>query len=420
MEKKTIAIHHGYKKDTNMTMAVPIYQSTAYEFESAQQAADRFSLQELGNIYTRLANPTSNVLEERIAQLEGGVAGIATASGQSAIFYSLANVAEAGDNILISNKLYGGSITLTTYTMKRFGITAKVFDVEDPESIEALVDDKTKAIFFESISNPQITIADVEGIVDVAKRHKILTICDNTVASPALFNPISHGVDVVLHSASKYISGQGLAIGGVIVEREGLVDFFRGNDRYSHFNEPDVSYHGLVYTDIPLPPFSLRLRLNLLRDIGAAPAPFNSWLLIQSLETLSIRMKEHSKNALEVAKFLKVHKKVKSVSYPGLESDPQHEKAKKYFPSGSLSGLINFEVESYEEAKNIIDKTELFSIVVNIGDSKSLIVHPASTTHQQLPEEQQIKAGISPSMIRLSIGLEDSADLIADLEKALG
>ncbi len=420
MEKKTIAIHHGYKKDTNMTMAVPIYQSTAYEFESAQQAADRFSLKELGNIYTRLANPTSNVLEERIAQLEGGVAGIATASGQSAIFYSLANVAEAGDNILISNKLYGGSITLTTYTMKRFGITAKVFDVEDPESIEALVDDKTKAIFFESISNPQITIADVEGIVDVAKRHKILTICDNTVASPALFNPISHGVDVVLHSASKYISGQGLAIGGVIVEREGLVDFFRGNDRYSHFNEPDVSYHGLVYTDIPLPPFSLRLRLNLLRDIGAAPAPFNSWLLIQSLETLSIRMKEHSKNALEVAKFLKVHKKVKSVSYPGLESDPQHEKAKKYFPSGSLSGLINFEVESYEEAKNIIDKTELFSIVVNIGDSKSLIVHPASTTHQQLPEEQQIKAGISPSMIRLSIGLEDSADLIADLEKALG
>ena len=324
MEKKTIAIHHGYKKDNNMTMAVPIYQSTAYEFESAQQAADRFSLKELGNIYTRLANPTSNVLEERIAHLEGGVAGIATASGQSAIFYSLANVAEAGDNILISNKLYGGSITLTTYTMKRFGITAKVFDVENPESIEELVDEKTKAIFFESISNPQITIADVEGIVKVAKKHKILTICDNTVASPALFNPISHGVDIVLHSASKYISGQGLAIGGVIVERDGLGEFFKGNDRYYHFNEPDVSYHGLVYTDIPLPPFSLRLRLNLLRDIGAAPAPFNSWLLIQSLETLSIRMKVHSKNALEVARFLKSHPKVKNVSYPELEDDPQH------------------------------------------------------------------------------------------------
>ncbi|MCW8953735.1 MAG: O-acetylhomoserine aminocarboxypropyltransferase/cysteine synthase [Sulfurimonas sp.] len=420
MNKKTIAIHHGYNKDSNMTMAVPIYQSTAYEFESAEQAANRFCLKELGNIYTRLANPTSNVLEERIAHLEGGVAGIATASGQAAIFYSLANVAEAGDNILISNKLYGGSITLTTYTMKRFGITAKIFDVDNPESLEALVDDKTKAIFFESISNPQITIADVDGIVEIAKKHKILTICDNTVASPALFNPISHGVDIVVHSASKYISGQGLAIGGVIVERDGLTDFFKGNDRYYHFNEPDVSYHGLVYTDIPLPPFCLRLRLNLLRDIGAAPSPFNSWLLIQSLETLSIRMKEHSKNALEVARFLKSHKKVKNVSYPGLESDPQHERAKKYFTDGQVSGLINFDVEDFEEAKELMDKTELFSIVVNIGDSKSLIVHPASTTHQQIPADEQLKSGIRPGMIRLSIGLEDSADLIADLEKALG
>ncbi|MCW8896361.1 O-acetylhomoserine aminocarboxypropyltransferase/cysteine synthase family protein [Sulfurimonas sp.] len=420
MNKKTIAIHHGYNKDSNMTMAVPIYQSTAYEFESAEQAANRFCLKELGNIYTRLANPTSNVLEERIAHLEGGVAGIATASGQAAIFYSLANVAEAGDNILISNKLYGGSITLTTYTMKRFGITAKIFDVDNPESLEALVDDKTKAIFFESISNPQITIADVDGIVEIAKKHKILTICDNTVASPALFNPISHGVDIVVHSASKYISGQGLAIGGVIVERDGLTDFFKGNDRYYHFNEPDVSYHGLVYTDIPLPPFCLRLRLNLLRDIGAAPSPFNSWLLIQSLETLSIRMKEHSKNALEVARFLKSHKKVKNVSYPGLESDPQHERAKKYFTDGQVSGLINFDVEDFEEAKELMDKTELFSIVVNIGDSKSLIVHPASTTHQQIPANEQLKSGIRPGMIRLSIGLEDSADLIADLEKALG
>ncbi|MCF6310569.1 MAG: O-acetylhomoserine aminocarboxypropyltransferase/cysteine synthase [Sulfurimonas sp.] len=420
MEKKTIAIHQGYTKDSNMTMAVPIYQSTAYEFESAEQAANRFSLKELGNIYTRLANPTSNVLEERIAQLEGGVAGIATASGQSAIFYSLANVAEAGDNILISNKLYGGSVTLTTYTMKRFGITAKVFDVDNPQTLEGLIDDKTKAIFFESISNPQITIADVDEIVEIAKKHKILTICDNTVASPALFNPISHGVDIVVHSASKYISGQGLAIGGVIVERDGLTDFFKGNDRYYHFNEPDVSYHGLVYTDLPFPPYSLRLRLNLLRDIGATPSPFNSWLLIQSLETLSIRMKEHSKNALEVAKFLKSHKKIKNVSYPGLESDPQHALANKYFVDGQSSGLINFDVEDFEEAKKLIDKTELFSIVVNIGDSKSLIVHPASTTHQQIPADEQLKSGIRPGMVRLSIGLEDSKDLIADLEKALG
>lgn len=420
MEKKTIAIHQGYNKDYNMTMAVPIYQSTSYEFESAQQAANRFSLAELGNIYTRLANPTSNILEERIAALEGGVAAIATASGQAAIFYAFANVAEAGDNIVVSNKLYGGTTTLVTHTMKRFGIKAKIFDVDNPETLEALIDDKTKAVFFESISNPQITIADVDGIVAIAKKYKVLTICDNTVASPALFNPIAHGVDIVVHSASKYISGQGVALGGVIVERDGLVDFFKGNDRYYHFNEPDASYHGLVYTDLPFPPFSLRVRLNLLRDIGATPAPFNSWLLIQSLETLGVRMKEHSKNALEVARFLSNHEKVKNVSYPGLESDPQHDKAKKYFPNGDVSGLINFDVEDFEAAKKLIDKTELFSIVVNIGDTKSLIIHPASTTHQQIPQNEQLKAGIRPGMIRLSIGLEDSKDLIADLEKALG
>lgn len=420
MEKKTIAIHQGYNKDSNMTMAVPIYQSTSYEFESAQQAANRFSLKELGNIYTRLANPTSNILEERIAQLEGGVAATATSSGQAAIFYAIANVAEAGDNILISNKLYGGTITLTTHTMKRFGISAKVFDVDNAGSLEALIDAKTKAIFFESISNPQITIADIDGIVKIAKKHKILTICDNTVATPALFNPIAHGVDVVVHSTSKYISGQGLALGGIIVERDGLGELLKANERYKHFNEPDASYHGLVYTELPFPPFSLRVRLNLLRDIGASPAPFNSWLLIQSLETLSIRMKEHSNNALEVARYLKSHKRVKNVSYPGLESDPQHEKAKKYFTSGHVSGLINFDVEDFEEAKELMDKTELFSIVVNIGDSKSLIIHPASTTHQQISAEEQIKSGIRPGMIRLSIGLEDSKDLIADLEKALG
>lgn len=420
MNKNTIAIHYGYNKDSNMTMAAPIYQSTSYEFESAEQAANRFSLKELGNIYTRLANPTSNLLEERIAALEGGVAAAATASGQSAIFYSLVNVAEAGDNILISNKLYGGTVTLTTHTMKRFGITAKVFDVDNPKTLEALIDEKTKAIFFESISNPQITIADIDGIVSIAKKHKILTICDNTVASPALFNPIAHGADIVVHSTSKYISGQGLALGGVIVERDGLRDFFKGNSRYSHFNEPDASYHGLVYTDLPFPPFILRVRLNLLRDIGATPAPFNSWLLIQSLETLHIRMKEHSRNALEVARYLKSHKKVKNVSYPGLESDPQHERAKKYFPKGHLSGLINFDVEDFNTAKELINKTELFSIVVNIGDSKSLIIHPASTTHQQIAPDEQLKAGIRSGMIRLSIGLEDSADLIADLKKALG
>lgn len=419
MNKKTIAIHQGYTKDAQMTMAVPIYQTTAYEFESAEQAGNRFALKELGNIYTRLANPTSNILEERVAALEGGISGVATASGQAAIFYAIANVAEAGDNILISDKLYGGSVTLLRHTIKRFGITANVFHSDTAEDLEAQIDDKTKAIFFESLSNPQIAIANFEKIVSTAKKHKILTICDNTVATPALFNPISHGVDVVVHSTSKYITGQGLAIGGMIVDRDGLNEFFKGNSRYAHFNEPDESYHGLVYTDLPFPAFNLRIRLSLLRDIGAVPAPFNSWLLIQGLETLAIRMKEHSNNARIVAEFLENHPKVKSVSYPGLASDSKHDLATKYFKDGMSSGLLNFEVESYDKAKEMMDSTELFSIVVNIGDSKSIITHPASTTHQQIPQDQLKAIGVPPELIRLSIGLEDTEDLIADLTQAL-
>lgn len=419
MKKQTIAIHQGYTKDSQMTMAVPIYQTTAYEFESAEQAGNRFALKELGNIYTRLANPTSNILEERVAALEGGISGVATASGQAAIFYAIANVAEAGDNIVISDKLYGGSVTLLTHTIKRFGISAKVFNSETADDLESLIDDKTKAIFFESLSNPQIAISNFEKIVEVAQKHKVLTICDNTVATPALFNPIEHGVDVVVHSTSKYITGQGLAIGGMIVDRDGLSDFFKGNSRYQHFNEPDASYHGLVYTDLPFPPFNLRIRLSLLRDIGAVPAPFNSWLLIQGLETLSLRMKQHSANALAVAQFLESHPKVKSVSYPGLKSDSKHAKSERYFKDGMSSGLLNFELESFDKAKDMMDKTEIFSIVVNIGDSKSIITHPASTTHQQIPPEQLKSIGVPPELVRLSIGLEDSEDLIADLAQAL-
>lgn len=419
MEKQTLAIHHAYEKDSQMTMAVPIYQTTAYEFESAEQAGNRFALKELGNIYTRLANPTSNIFEARMAAMEGGASGIATSSGQAAIFYAVANVAEAGDNIIISDKLYGGSVTLLTHTIKRFGITAKVFNAQSAEDLEALIDDKTKAIFFESLSNPQIAIPNIEKIVEVAQKHKVLTICDNTVATPALFNPIAHGVDVVVHSTSKYTTGQGLAIGGMVIDRDGLSEFFKGNPRYAHFNEPDVSYHGLVYTDLPFPPFNLRVRLSLARDIGAIPAPFNSWLLIQGLETLTLRMKQHSQNALEVAEFLEKHPKVKSVSYPGLKNDAKHAKAQKYFTDGMASGLLNFEVESFEKAKMVMDSTELFSIVVNIGDSKSIITHPASTTHQQIPVDELNKVGVSPELIRLSIGLENSKDLIADLEQAL-
>lgn len=421
MQKDTIAIHAGYdKKSGNGEMAIPISQTTAYAFRDAEHAANLFALKELGPIYTRLNNPTNDILEQRYAQLENGAAALVTASGASAIFYAIANIAEAGDNILISDKLYGGSVTLFHFTLKRFGISVKTFKSDDASDLESLVDDKTKGIFFESLSNPQIAIPAIEKIVEVAKKYGIITICDNTVATATLFNPISWGVDVVVHSTSKYTSGNGTALGGVIVERDGLAEFFKKNSaRYPHFSTPDASYHGLVYTDVPLPNFCLRARLSLLRDIGATPAPFNSWLLIQSLESLSLRVEKHSNNALKVAEFLQSHPKVKKVSYPGLKGDKYYDKAQKYFKNGLASGLISFEVSSFEEAKKVIDSAKLFSIVVNIGDSKSLIVHPASTTHSQMNEEDLLKAGVTPVTVRLSIGLEDSADLIEDLNQAL-
>ena len=421
MQKETIAIHTGYnKKQGNGEMAVPISQTTAYAFRDSEHAANLFALKELGPIYTRLTNPTTDVLEQRFAALEGGAAAICVSSGQAAIFYAIANVAEAGDNIIISDKLYGGAVTLLTHTIKRFGISAKVFKSDDASNLEELIDDKTKAIFFESLSNPQIAITDVEKVVEIAKRHGVLTICDNTVASAALFNPITWGVDVVVHSTSKYTNGQGTAIGGIIVERDGLAEFFKANaKRYYHFVEPDASYHGLVYVNIPLPNFCLRIRLNLLRDIGATQSPHNSWLLIQTLETLGLRVDKHSDNALVVAKFLESHPKVKSVNYPGLESNKYYAKAQKYFKDGKASGLISFDVESFEEAKKVIDSVKLFSVVVNIGDSKSLITHPASTTHSQMSPEELVKAGVNPVTVRLSIGLENTADLIEDLNQAL-
>ncbi len=421
MEKETIALHYGYDKEKGEgTMAVPIYQTTAYVFKNAKHAANLFSLKELGPIYTRLNNPTTDIFERRFAAYEGGVAAVATSSGMAAIFNSIANVAEAGDNILISDNLYGGTVTLCTHTLKRFGIKTRVFENDLANNIEELIDDKTKIIIFESLSNPQIAVPDIDKIVQVAKKYKIITVCDNTVASPALFNPIKWGVDIVVHSTSKYTTGQGTALGGIIIERENLVELIKDNPRYYHFNEPDESYHGLIYSDASLPLFTLRVRLSLIRDIGTAPSPFNSWLLIQGLETLSIRMQQHSLNALKVATFLSNHPKVKKVLYPGLSSDPMYKKAQKYFKNGLSSGLLSFEVESFEEAVQIINNTKIFSIVVNIGDSKSIITHPASTTHQQLSNKELKNAGISPSLIRLSIGLENTQDLIDDLSQALG
>jgi O-acetylhomoserine (thiol)-lyase len=419
MQLQTQALHAGYDKDSQSTMAVPIYQTTAYEFRDVEHAANLFALKELGNIYTRLNNPTTDVFEKRFATLEGAAAGLATSSGMAAIFYAIANAAEAGDNIICARQLYGGTLTQASYTLKRFGIQARYFDVQNPSEIEALVDDKTKAIFFETLTNPSIDVADIAAITTIAKTHGILTIVDNTVATPVLCRPLEHGVDVVVHSASKYTTGQGLAIGGIMVERHGLVDFIKGNSRYPQFNEADESYHGLIYIDVPLPLFCLRARLSLLRDLGAVVSPFNSWLFIQGIETLSLRMREHSRNAQTVAEFLESHPMVKKVNYPGLSSNTNYTNAQRYFENGMSSGLLSFEVESFEAAKKIVDATKLFSLVVNIGDSKSIITHPASTTHQQLSQEELVACGVPSGLIRLSIGLEASSDLIDDLTQAL-
>ena len=418
MRQETIALHHGYEKDTQGTMAVPIYMSTAYEFRDSEHAADLFALKELGNIYTRLMNPTSAVFEKRFAELEGGVAAIATASGMSAIFSCIVNLCEAGDNIIVANAVYGGTSTLTDHTIKRFGIETRKFDVTDPSNLEDLIDEKTKLILFESLSNPNLQIADFDAITVVANKHNIITVVDNTVATPMLCNPIKLGCDIVVHSTSKYTTGQGLALGGIIIDSPSSSDKIKGNSRYSHFNEPDASYHGLVYSELPFPPFIMRILLSVLRDLGAAPSPFNSWLMIQGLETLSLRMKQHSKSALKIAQFLESHKKIKKVNYPGLKSDSNNIRAEKYL-SGGFSGLLSFEVESLEEAKKIVDNIDIFSVVVNIGDSKSLIVHPASTTHQQLSLKELNEAKIGEGLVRLSIGLENTDDLIEALEKAL-
>lgn len=419
MRPKTLAIHAGYNKDTQKTMAVPIYQTTAYEFNSTEHAANLFALKELGNIYTRLANPTTGVFEERMAALEGGASGLGTSSGMAAIFYAVANCAAVGENIIASNKLYGGTLTLFAHTLKRFGIELRIFDIDNPAEIEGLIDDKTRAIFFETISNPSIDLPDFAAITAIAQKHRILTIVDNTVATPVLCRPIEHGVDIVVHSASKYTTGQGLAIGGIIVDSASATQTIKENPRYAHFNEPDVSYHGLIYTQTPFPPFNLRARLSLARDIGAIPSPFNSWLFVQGLETLSLRMRQHSEGALAVAEFLAAHPKVRKVKYPFLKGDKNGALAQKYLQGGA-SGLLSFEVESFEVAKSLIDKTRLFSLVVNIGDSKSIITHPASTTHQQLSSEELAACGVHPGLIRLSVGLEDPADLIDDLAAALG
>jgi O-acetylhomoserine (thiol)-lyase len=419
MDLQTRALHTGYEKDSQRSMAVPIYQTTAYEFEDVKHAADLFALKKLGNIYTRLNNPTTDVFEKRFASLEGGEAALATSSGMSAIFYAFANVAQAGENILCAKQLYGGSLTQVAHTLKRFGIEARFFNVHNPKELESLIDEKTRAIFFESLTNPSIDVADIEALTTIANRHNIITIVDNTVATPVLCRPFEWGADITVHSASKYTTGQGLAIGGIIVERKELNKKLIDNPRYAHFNEPDASYHGLIYTETGLPAFTLRARLSLLRDLGAVVSPFNSWLFIQGMEHLALRMREHSRNALLLAEFLEAHPKVKKVNYPGLKSNPNFKNAQKYFTDGLCSGLLSFEVEGLEAAEKIVNATKLYSLVVNIGDSKSIITHPASTTHQQLSHEELAACGVPEGLIRISCGLESAKDLIEDIAQAL-
>lgn len=420
MKQETIATHHGY--DTKVgtgAMSVPIYGTIAFDFGSAQVAADRFALADLGPIYSRLTNPTLDVLESRFAAFEGGRAAISASSGMAAIFYAVANVAKAGDNIVVSSKIYASG--LLTRTMKQFGITAKIFDPERPDELENLIDEQTRAIFFESLSNPQIVIPNIDEIVAIAKKHRVLTIVDNTVATPVLFNSFKHGIDVAVYSATKYIGGQGNALGGLISSANHTNDLLKDNPRYPFFNEPDESYHGLVYAKLPdgFDIFTLRIRLALLRDIGATLSPNSAFLLIQGLETLNLRMKKHCENALKIAEFLASHPKVKSVNYPLLKSNAYFQKAQKYL-NGGASGLLSFDVGDREFATRIINSVKIFSIVVNIGDSKSLITHPASTTHFQSSEEELNAIGIGSGVIRLSVGIEDADDLIADLAQALG
>ncbi len=412
MKKETISINYGYKKDLNRTMNVPIYQTTAYEYESIESAARLFNLEENGNIYTRIGNPTTEIFEKRIAKLEGGISALAVASGMASVFYSIANLVKSGDNVIASTKLYGGTITLLTQTLKNFGVEVKYFDVHKADELNNLIDKNTKAIIFESVANPALSVPDFDTITKIANKKSIITICDNTIATPYGCNPIKLGVDIVVHSASKYIVGNGSAIAGVIIESKNAKNKLKN---YEYFSKPDESYHGLVYLDKFKDPFIARARLALLRDFGAVISPFNSWLLIQGLETLSLRIKQHSKSAKKIAKFLS--KQGFKVNYPLLKNDENYKYAKKYLKYAG--GIISFEVENFDKAKKIVKKLKLFSLVTNIGDSKSIVTHPASTTHQQLSKEELKKAGVPEGLIRLSIGLENTKDLIKDLKQAI-
>lgn len=413
----TQALHAGHDaKNTQGTQAVPIYQTSSYVFNDSDHAANLFSLAEPGFIYTRLNNPTNDVLEQRLAALEGGVAAVATASGTSAIATTLMVILRTGDHIVASNSLYGGTYNLLANTLPRFGITTTFVDPDDPNEFSKAVKSNTRAFFAESLGNPKLDVIDLKAISDAAKKAKVPFVVDNTVASPALLNPIEHGANIVIHSLTKYLTGNGTSIGGVIIDAG---TFNWGNGNYPEFTEPNPSYHGLNYHDaLGNIAFIAKVRIEGLRDLGSAPSPFNSFQTIQGIETLDIRMKKHSENALKLAAWLSTKKEVAWVNYPGLKTSKYNTLAQHYLPKGQ-SGIITFGLKKgFEAGKKVADYTKLFSLLANIGDTKSLIIHPASTTHQQLDEEAQKSTGVTKDLIRLSVGLEDINDLIADLEAA--
>lgn len=416
---ETLAVHGGQQIDpTTMSRAVPIYQTTSYGFRDTEHAANLFALKEFGNIYTRIMNPTSDVFEQRVAALEGGAAALAVASGQSAITYSILNIAGAGDEIVSAASLYGGTYNLFSHTLPKLGITVKFVDPSNPDNFRGAITAKTKAIFAETIGNPRGDILDISAVAAIAHENGIPLIIDSTFATPFLCRPLEHGADIVLHSATKFIGGHGTSIGGIVVDG-GKFDW-KASGKFPGLTEPDPSYHGVVYTDAVGPvAYIIKMRVQLLRDMGAAIAPFNSFMFLQGLETLHLRMERHSSNTLAVAKFLEEHQAVEWVNYAGLESHPSYKLAQRYLPNGQ-GAIMTFGIKGGVEAgKKVIDAVKLFSHLANVGDSKSLIIHPASTTHQQLSESEQTAAGVQPGMIRLSVGTEGIQDILNDLDQAL-
>ncbi|MCB1164793.1 MAG: O-acetylhomoserine aminocarboxypropyltransferase/cysteine synthase [Leptospiraceae bacterium] len=426
-KQDTIALHGGQEPDpTTNARAVPIYQTTSYVFNDTDHASNLFGLKEFGNIYTRIMNPTTDVLEKRIAQLEGGVAALATSSGQAAETLAILNIAGSGDEIISSASLYGGTYNLFHYTLPQLGIKVHFVDPSNPENFKKAINDKTKLIFAETLGNPALDVLDFEGVSKVAHAEGLPLIVDNTAASPYLCRPFDHGADIIVHSTTKFIGGHGTSIGGVIVDSG---KFAWNQGRHTTMTQPDPSYHGLNFWDVfgNFEPFGgvniayiLKARVQWLRDIGAAMSPFNAWQFLQGLETLHLRMERHSENAMKVAQFLKSHPKVKWVNYPGLPDHPKHGNAKKYMHRGLYGAILGFGIDGGLEAgKKFINNLKLISHLANIGDAKSLAIHPASTTHSQLTEDEQKSTGVTPDFVRLSVGIESYEDIEADLKQAL-